>query len=176
MGGTEQIGEIFKPGKAAYPREVAVKQGQEQENDHGQEDNAGQRDPQVAQDPLLLLGGILVWILEIVSLGFTVSAVVEIISSGGGLADLQNLTTPMVSNMLISWAVTAVSTAFYVFYYIALFKAYRSCAAGNAAWMLVLSIFFSTVAEAIIFFSIRKKDAGFIELQRRAAEASYMGE
>jgi hypothetical protein len=89
---------------------------------------------------LLLLGGILVWILEIVSLGFTVSAVVEIISSGGGLADLQNLTTPMVSNMLISWAVTAVSTAFYVFYYIALFKAYRSCAAGNAAWMLVLSI------------------------------------
>ena len=118
---------------------------------------------------LLLIGVIVVWILEIVSLVLTVSAVVEIVNSGGGLAELQGM-SPVIDNMMISWAISAVSTVFYVFYYIALFKAYRSCAAGNAAWMLVLSILFSTVAESIILFCIRKKDVGFYELQRKAAE------
>lgn len=122
------------------------------------------------QRVLLLIGCIIVWILEIVSLVFTVIAVVDLFSNGGGLADLENLSTPMVSNILVSWATSMVTVAFYVFYYIALSRVYRSCAAGNCAWMLVLSIFFSTIAESIIIFSIRKKDAGFIELQRRAEE------
>jgi len=77
---------------------------------------------------------------------------------------------PLISGMSISSLISMVTTAFSVFYYIALFRVYRAGTAGRPVWMLILSIVLGAAAESVILFCIRRKDDGFIELQRREQE------
>jgi len=56
-----------------------------------------------------------------------------------------------------------------VFYYIALYKFFKSCSPKNAAWMLILSIF-SGLGCAICMLCVRKKDGGFEALPQDALE------
>ena len=116
----------------------------------------------------LLIGGILVWIANAAYLVFYFTKMPEL------TADFWNATPetmiPLLSTWSVSSAVSLITTAFSVFYYIAVFKMYRSCTPGNTVWMLVLSIIFGTAAESVMFFCIRRKDDGFIELQRKEQE------
>lgn len=59
-----------------------------------------------------------------------------------------------------------VSIAYTVFYFIALYKTYRSCTTGSCVWMLILSIFFS-IATPICLMCVKNKDGGFLELQEK---------
>lgn len=102
----------------------------------------------------LLIGKILGTICAIVVLILAIQALITV------------LTTLMIFYVLM----ILFTVAFSVFYYIALYKVYRSCTPQNCVWMLVLSIFFK-IATPICLICIKNKDDGFLELQRKAREA-----
>lgn len=111
----------------------------------------------------LLIGEILGTICAIVVLILAIQALMGISML---MEDVTVLTTLMIFYVLM----ILFTVAFSVFYYIALYKVYRSCTPQNCVWMLVLSIFFK-IATPICLICIKNKDDGFLELQRKAREA-----
>ncbi len=63
--------------------------------------------------------------------------------------------------LLFSFIMMAVSVVYIVFFYISLYKIYKSCSPGNAVVFLVLSIFFS-VTLPFFLFAVRNKDLGVV--------------
>lgn len=60
-----------------------------------------------------------------------------------------------------------------IYFYLTLYRIYRSCSPKNAVWMLVLSVLIQ-LAYPVILFCIRGKDRGFEQI--RKAEVSAEGE
>ena len=77
--------------------------------------------------------------------------------------------------LLLVWLFLIVWT---VFYYIALFKFFRSCSPKNSVWMLVLSILIGALFTSICMLCVRKQDGGFEALQqeREAAGTKELAE
>lgn len=102
---------------------------------------------------ILLIGSI---VAEVMAIALIVSAILMICGLQSALAFV-----------LVFYILTIlVSIAYTVFYFIALYKTYRSCTTGSCVWMLILSIFFS-IATPICLMCVKNKDGGFLELQEK---------
>jgi len=77
---------------------------------------------------------------------------------------------PSASLMILMLIMMLLAIAYAVFYYIALYKIYRSASPENAVVLLVLSIFFSIIIPFVLF-AIRKSDKGLVVHQTNVTAA-----
>ncbi len=86
----------------------------------------------------------------------------------------QSLEPYIVYEYIFSYILSAVGIAYFVFYYIALYKVYRSLSPSTTTMYLVLSILFGIAP--FVLFANRKKDEGFIDLNNKYRAARESGQ
>ncbi len=80
----------------------------------------------------------------------------------GELTDIDVL-IKMLSSMLLYYVLLIPALVFGVFYYIAMYRVYRSCSPKASGWLLALAIILNLhgLEASIPLFCLRKKDEGF---------------
>ncbi len=114
----------------------------------------------------LLIGSIVAVSVAILVLVVTMVSSISMISAEmmGGIAT--GGIAALVISMIVILLVYIFLIVWLVFYYIALFKYFKSCSPRNAVWMLVLSIVIGSLFTSISMLCVRKKDGGFEALQQ----------
>lgn len=77
-------------------------------------------------------------------------------------AMMTELMAPLMISVVLCLVMMGLAIALAVLQYMALYDLYKSCAPGNATLFTVLSIFFGSFVQALLVFSVRKKDEGMI--------------
>ena len=114
----------------------------------------------------LLIGSIIGFAVAIISLIVVAVGAIGLMSAEMMGAEGTGSIAALIVAMILLLLVYIFLIVWLVFYYIALFKFFKSCSPKNAVWMLVLSIIIGGLFTSICMLCVRKKDCGFEELKQ----------
>ena len=112
-------------------------------------------------------------LMTLMLVSLAVTAVTGLIFSGPGYGMGRAVAAPVLGILGLTLPLAAVSIAYLVIRFMALYDVYRSVDPGNSVLYLVLSILFSPTEPFFLFFN-RDKDLGMPPRKQRTVEAEIV--